>query len=130
MVCICGHDKHAFTEPTVCSTLSCKCEKYVEATPENPVPPDWQGTLDEMDTVYNKIAWLLENIKFLRNYDNTLFVDWFRKNVHDAKVETIARTKRKLVENNYARYGPFDASELEMKKQLHQLGIEEWVVSN
>lgn len=128
MVCICGHDDHAFTEPTVCKTLSCKCEHYVEATPENPVDPKWKDYVLEMDTVKGKVAWLLENVKFLRNYPNKLFVDWFRTKVYDADPETVRRTKQKLVETNHEKYGPFEADELEMQKQLKQVGIEEWLV--
>ncbi len=128
MVCICGHDDHAYTEPTVCKDLSCNCEKFVEATPENPVPVNWKDYVDEMDTLQKKIAWLLDNVKFLRNYNNTGFIDWFRKTVDNRSPESIIRAKRKIVEENHAKYGPFDAPELEMQKQLKQLGIEEWLV--
>ncbi len=128
-VCICGHEAHAWEDPTVCSNLNCKCEKFIEATPANPVPPNWIDYVNEMNTTKAKIAWLLDNIKYLRNYPNTPFIDWFRKNVKNTEVGTIGRTKRKLVEENPARFGPFDAPELEMQKQLKQVGIEEWVVS-
>lgn len=127
MVCICGHDDHAWSEPTVCSDLYCKCEKYVEATPENPVDPKWEQYVLEMNSVKGKVQWLLDNIKFLRNYPNKLFVDWFRTKVYDADPETVRRTKQKLVEDAPGRYGPFEASELEMQKQLKQVGIEEWL---
>ncbi len=129
MVCICGHDDHAWSEPTVCTDLFCKCEKYVEATPENPVDPAWQNYVNEMNTVKGKIVWLLQNVKFLRNYPNKLFVDWFRTKVYDADPETIRRTKQKLVEDLPGLYAPFEAPELDMQKQLKQVGIEEWIIN-
>ena len=130
MTCICGHTNHAFSDPTVCLDLDCRCEKFIEATPENPVPPNWKGYVDEYDTVSKKLIWLLDNVKFLRNYPNKLFVDWFRQKVYDADPETVRRSKQKLVQKNPGRYGPFDAPELEMQKQLKQLGIEEWSILN
>ncbi|MGI9229922.1 MAG: hypothetical protein ACR2P9_08700 [Gammaproteobacteria bacterium] len=129
MPCICGHEDHAFTEPTVCKDLSCNCEKFIEATPDNPVPPKWQSILEEYDTTKGKLIWLLDNIKFLRNYPNKQFVDWYRQKVQNVDPETVRRTKQKLVQNDSNRYGPFDAPELEMQKQLKQVGIEEWLVS-
>lgn len=129
MVCTCGHDDHAYTVPTVCKDLSCNCENYLEATPDNPVDPLWKDYLAEMTTLQDKIAWLLTNIKYLRNYNNTLFIDWYRKAVDNRSPESIIRAKRKLVELNFEKYGTFDAPELEMQKQLKQLGIEEWVVT-
>ncbi len=128
-VCICGHQAHAWDEPTVCCDPYCKCEKFIEATPENPVPANWIDYVNEFNYIKEKLVWLLENVKFLRNYPNKLFVDWFRAKVQDADPETIRRTKQKLVQENYAKYGPFEAPELEMQKQLKQVGIEEWVVS-
>ncbi len=128
MVCTCGHEDHAYTVPTVCKDLNCNCENYLEATPDNPVPAKWKDYVDEMKTLQEKIAWLLENVKFLRNYDNTKFIDWFRKTVLNKSPESIIRAKRKLVETDYAKYGPFEAPELEMQKQLKQVGIEEWLV--
>ena len=129
MVCICGHFDHALTDPSVCKNLDCNCEKFIEATPENPVPAKWKDYVDEFKSTTAKIQWLLENVKFLRNYPNKLFVDWFREKVYNADPETIRRTKQKLVEHHPEKYGPFDAPELEMQKQLKQVGIEEWLVS-
>lgn len=130
MTCICGHDKHAFTEPQVCCDINCKCEKFIEATPQNPVPAKWELTVKQMKTTKHKIAWLLENIKFLRNYPNKLFVDWFRDKVYDGDPETIRRAKQKLVQDNYSKYGPIDAPLLEAQKQLKQIGIEEWIIND
>lgn len=129
MTCICGHEKHAFTEPTVCTDLNCNCENFIEATPENPVPPRWQSTLEEFDTTKAKLIWLLDNIKFLRNYPNKSFVDWYREKIQDVDPETVRRTKQKLVQGNPDRFGLFEAPELEMQKQLKQVGIEEWLVT-
>lgn len=129
MVCTCGHEDHAYTVPTVCKDLNCNCENYLEATPENPVDPKWQSIVDEFNATKEKIVWLLDNIKFLRNYPNTQFVDWYQSKIEHGKPETILRTKRKLVEDNYNKYGPFDAPELEMQKQLAQVGIKEWLVN-
>lgn len=128
MVCICGHNDHAFTDPTVCLNLDCKCEEFIEATPDNPVPPKWQDTLTEFDTTKAKLIWILDNIKFLRNYPNKLFVDWYRLKVQDVDPETVRRTKQKLVQGNPGRFGIFEAPELEMQKQLRQVGIKEWLV--
>lgn len=128
MTCVCGHEDHAFSEPTVCKDLMCNCENFVEATPFNPVDPKWKDYVDEMKTLQDKIAWLLDNVIFLRNYNNTGFIDWFRKTVSNKSPESIIRAKRKLVEQDYGRYGPFEAPELEMQKQLKQVGIKEWLV--
>lgn len=129
MPCTCGHNDHAYTEPTVCKDLDCNCEQYIEATPDNPVDPQWKIYVDEMNTTVSKVKWLLQNIKFLRNYPNKLFVDWFRTKVYNADPETVRRSKQKLVEEFPEKYGPFDAPELEMQKQLKQLGIQEWLVN-
>ena len=129
MVCTCGHEVHAYTVPTVCKDLDCNCENYLEATPDNPVDPKWKCYVDEFTTTTAKIQWLLQNVKFLRNYPNKLFVDWFRVKVYNSDPETIRRTKQKLVENFPGKYGPFEAPELEMQKQLKQVGIEEWLVN-
>ena len=129
MTCICGHDDHAFTDPTVCKNLSCNCEEFIEATPDNPVPPKWQSTVEEFDTTKAKLIWLLDNIKFLRNYPNKEFVDWYRQKVQNVDPETVRRTKQKLVQGNPGRFGIFEAPELEMQKQLRQVGIKEWLIN-
>lgn len=129
MVCTCGHQDHAYTVPTVCKNLFCDCENYLEATPKNPVDPKWQNIIDEFNSTKTKLVWLLDNIKFLRNYPNKSFVDWYRNKVQDVDPETIRRTKQKLVQDNAGRFGPFEAPELEMQKQLKQVGIEEWLVN-
>ena len=128
MTCICGHDSHAWDDPTVCQDLDCKCEKFIEATPNNPVPAKWQSIVDEFDSTKLKLIWLLDNVKFLRNYPNKSFVDWYRKKIKDVDPETIRRTKQKLVQENQARFGPFEAPQLEMQKQLKQVGIEDWLI--
>lgn len=129
MTCVCGHDKHAFDEPTVCSTLSCNCEKYIEASEYNPVVQQWDTYVSEMRSVTDKVKWVLTNLKYTRNLNNKQFVDFFRSKVSNSEPETVRRTKQKLVETNYAKYGPFDAIELEQQKQFKQLGIYEWVTA-
>ena len=127
MTCICGHDAHAWDEPTVCKTLSCKCEKFVQATPENVVIQEWDIYVEQMKHVSDQVRWVLENLKYTRNLENKQFVDFFRSKISDADPETVRRTKQKLVETNKPVYGPFDAPELENQKAFKQLGIEEWV---
>ena len=127
MVCQCSHVKHAYTEPTVCSSLDCKCEHYIEAAPDNPIDPKWNSYINEMKTIEDKIGWLLANIKYLRNYNNTEFIDWYRNKVDDKSPESIIRAKRKLVENKPEEFGPFDAPGLVQEQLLKQDGIMEWV---
>ncbi len=130
MTCVCGHEKHAFSEPTVCTVISCYCEKYREATPENPVIHKWTKYVEDFNTVKEKVSWLLENIKFLRNYPNKKFVDWFYSKVDNSKdPETIRRTKQKLVQTDPEAYGPFNP-ELLTEKAYKQLAIEEAVIMN
>lgn len=114
----------------VCSNISCTCFNYENADEYNPVIMEWDKYVEEFDTAKEKIRWVLENLKYTRNLKNKKFVDFFRKRITDYDPETIRRTKQKLVETNYERYGPFNAEQFEMEKQFKQLGIEEWVLAN
>lgn len=127
MTCVCGHVDHAWTEPTVCKNLNCKCEKFVQATPDNVIVHEWDKYVLEMKHVTDQVRWVLTNLRYTRNLENKQFVDFFRSKVNDADPETVRRTKQKLVETSPDLYGPFDATELENQKAFKQLGIEEWV---
>jgi len=135
MVCTCGHDKHAFDEPTVCSDLYCNCVQYVEATEENQVRHDWDKYAQSFNAVKEQLIWLLDNLKFLRNMKNKDLQNFYRKKItfvtkqgkrFEPDSETIRRVKQKLVENDYERFGPFDA-EFQNEKNLKQFAIEEWI---
>ena len=79
--CVCGHDgdKHAFTEPTVCSLVGCKCVVFREATPERPVYNLSEKYFEQYKTMEEKMRWILENWKWFRNYTNKdLVLMWWR----------------------------------------------------
>lgn len=128
MVCECGHEKHADSEPTVCSSIFCDCEKFVEKTIETSIPDNWDGYVNEMYTLQNNIGNLLADHRYLRTLNNTEFIDWFRKNIANKSPESIIRAKRKLVEIDFEKYGNFEITELEKQKQLKRFGIEQWVI--
>ena len=127
MTCICGHEEHACDLPTVCKTISCNCEKFVESTPENIVIQNWDSYVNQMKHTTDQVKWVLENLKYTRNIKNKKFVDFFRAKIEDADPETVRRTKQYLVQHDYANYGPFNSPKLEQEKAFKQLGIEEWV---
>lgn len=135
MVCICGHENHADTEPTVCSDIFCKCEKYVEATEENQVRHDWDKYVQSFNAVKEQMIWLLDNLKFLRNMKNKDLQKFYREKIKyvtkkgkrfEPDSETIRRVKQKLVEDYPERFGPFEAK-FQIEKNLKQIAIEEWI---
>jgi len=123
----CGHDAfHADTEPRVCSILDCNCSHFIEATIESQIMPGYQKYLNGIETTKDQVKWVLENLKFTRNFRNEMFVDFFRSKVRKADPETIRRSKQYLVARNHDRYGAFNPTLLE-EKAYKQLAIEEWV---
>ena len=131
-LCSCEHplsNHFGLHETKVCMNSSCNCSKFTEYIPVN--APDGI-TLKERDYLTNlrytteKVRWLLEEKPFLRNYSTTKFVDWYRENVRNTEIETIRRTKQKLVEKHPERYGPTD-SKLIKEKTIKQRAVEEWV---
>ena len=135
MTSTCGHENHAYTDPTVCSNMYCKCEKYVEATEENQVRHDWDKYAQSFNAVKEQTIWLLDNLKFLRNMNNKTLQKFYRTKIKfvtkkdkrfEPDSETIRRVKQKLVEDNYERFGPFEAK-VQIEKNLKQIAMEEFV---
>jgi len=143
MVCRCGHSDHAWDEPRVCKTPSCRCINYEEAIGDNSVMHNHLKYLDEMEKTEDKVRYLLTNIKFLRNFPNKEFVfaywafcdgfKWNRiltkegvRNLTDP--ESIRRSKQKLVEKNPDLYGPNNEIYIE-EKYDKQTGIIEYVLT-
>ena len=136
MVCVCGHEKHAFDDPTVCSDLYCNCIKFIEATPDNQVRQDWDKYVQSFNAVKKQMIWVLDNFKFLRNMENKKLQKFYREKItfvtkkngkrFEPDSETIRRVKQKLVEDNYERFGPFEAK-FQNEKSLKQVAIEEWL---
>ena len=135
MTCICNHDKHAYTDPTVCSNLYCNCTKFVEATEENQVRHDWDKYAQSFNAVKEQMIWLLDNLKFLRNMNNKTLQKFYRTKIKfvtkkdkrfEPDSETIRRVKQKLVEDNYERFGPFEAK-VQIEKNLKQFATEECI---
>ena len=133
MTCQCGHENHAWTEPTVCRNLDCNCTEYREATVQHPIKFGWEKYVRAMDNMEMRLQWILDNLKMTRNYTNNEFIDFFIKTVKTNKdgrtpaYETIRRCRQKLVEANPDRYGPFDPTLIEERK-YKQVGIESWVI--
>ena len=126
MTCTCGHSDHAWTQPTVCKNISCPCEMFVEASPDDIVIREWDSYIQTMNTLKEKVMWVLMNLKFTRNLRNKQFIDFFREKVTDADPESIIRVKRKLVEQNRTQFGPIDCPEMVQQQAFKQLGIKEW----
>ena len=135
MPCICGHE-HEWSEPQVCKKIDCKCEKYVEATPENIVITKHTAYLQHFEHVKDQVAWILDNLRYLRNSKNRDFVDFYFQYVavytprgrkpRRPDYETIRRTKQDLVAEMPGRYGPFDANVVQ-EKAVKQVAMEEFV---
>ena len=129
MTCICGHDVHAPTEPTVCKELFCNCEQYVESTGDAMMIAHWDQYIRDMEHVTEQVRWILTNLKYTRNLINDDFVDFFISRIGGRKYETIRRTKQKLAEDHHELYGKFKCPETETAMALKQLGIEKWVIA-
>jgi hypothetical protein len=131
----CNHieDKHAATEPRVCLDLDCSCDGF----DADVYRTDYQDLLDKLQETRDKVKWLLENLKFLRNFGNKYFVLSYWKYVDGVTVineaswgkltdpESIRRAKQLLVADNPDKYGPFEPNIVE-QKQLRQLAFEEF----
>jgi hypothetical protein len=148
VVCRCGHEDefHAFDEPTVCKDVNCKCVKYISATVEMPVISEIDKYMDQFQTMHDKMKWVLENWKWFRNYTNKdLIFAWYRfinnwnpkKSILTDEIfkrlddpETIRRSKQKVVESDYNKYGPYLPSTIQEHKILKQYAIEQWIVEH
>lgn len=139
-ICICGHREHAWEEPTVCKTLGCKCEHFDAATADKPAQSQIDKYIASFETVSDRISWLLENIKYLRNLNNLGFVISYWELVCGIKFtedqkrrmidpEVIRRSKQKLVEKNPEKYGEFSPT-VQEQKIIKQFSIEEWIVNS
>ena len=149
MVCrTCGHgdNEHSFEEPCVCKLLSCYCVKFIQATAETPVFSEIDKYMEEFETIYDKMQWVLTNWKWFRNYTNKdlviawwkfvngwdskkqLLFDYIYKNLDEP--ESITRSRRKWVEKNPDLYGPYLPSNLQEHHILKQYAISEFMVEN
>jgi hypothetical protein len=136
----CSH-YHAATEPHVCTLLNCKCdENTFEPYQERRSFQYYTSVIEQFETLYDKIKYLLEEIPELRNYGNKdfVFAYWHYNNnfcpgmkleipvykeLNDP--ESIRRCKQKVVENN-PHLKSTDES-LNNAKSTKKIAIEEWV---
>lgn len=136
MVCICGHDDHSWNEPTVCKNIDCKCIKYVEADEKNIVLSRHVIYIRQFESVQKQVAWLLENLKYLRNFKNKDFIDFYFSHIRvfsprgseprEPDYETIRRTRQLLAARMPDTYGPFDPETIS-ERNIKQYAIEEFV---
>ena len=126
MTCVCGHNEHAFDEPTVCKDIFCNCEQYLQSAGDDQMIAHWDKYIKEMDDIKKQVRWVLTNLKYTRNLNNDDFVDFFTSKMHCRKYETIRRSKQALARSNKALYGKFECPELEKEMAFKQLGITEW----
>lgn len=143
MVCICGHDKHAWTDPTVCCDVKCQCTQFREASEERPVIVLSQKYFEQYEKIQDRMKWVLDNWRWFRNYTNKdLVIMWWKfinnwdskkqlmnNHIYDKldEPETITRVRRLLVEKNPELYGPFLPS-IQEHKIIKQYGIMEFVI--
>src|SRR5690349_19603305 len=81
MVCRCGHEDklHAFTEPTVCRDIDCKCQNFIPATCERPVIHLSDKYVEQYEKMRDKMKWVLENWRWFRNYTNKdIVIMWWK----------------------------------------------------
>lgn len=135
MTCVCGHE-HEWTEPQVCKDIDCKCQQYREATEQNTVLSKHESYIRHMDSVMSQVAWILDNIAYLRNSKNKDFVDFYFDNIRvftprgrdpvKPDYESVRRAKQKLVREMPLRYGPYNPDVIQEKAEK-QIAIEEFV---
>jgi hypothetical protein len=135
MVCTCGHDDHAWDEPTVCKIIDCNCIHYTEATETNIIISKHTEYLQHFQHVKDQISWILDNLKYLRNSKNSDFVDFYFQYVKvytprgqkpkTPDYETIRRVKQLLVSKMPDRYGPYDET-ITLEKSYKQLAVQEF----
>jgi hypothetical protein len=141
-LCTCGHggDKHTWNEsPQVCvGELSCKCRGFELATPDRPAISQIDKYIQSFETISDRVKWLLENIKYLRNLNNLGFVISYWELACGIKFteeqkrkmvdpEVIRRSKQKLVEHNPEKYGEFSPT-VQEQKIIKQYSMEQWII--
>lgn len=142
MVCICGHsgDEHEWSEPQVCKNIDCHCTQFIPASPQSPVILDYMKYMERMETIIDKMQWMLANLRFFRNLSNKhiVFAWWQyvdgwdrRKPLTDelytklTEAESITRSRRYWVEQNPELYGRFIAT-AEEERVLKQIALTEY----
>lgn len=143
----CGH-YHLTDEigvgDNVCKTdTSCMCHNFEPNLPDFPVLNDIDRYMSQFKDMTEKMQWVLLNLKFFRNYNNTevIFAWWKYINHYDAfrqvltpdlyfkldLPESITRTKRLWVEHDKDKYGEFIPTVTE-QKIFKQYAIEEYII--
>ena len=134
--CICGHVNHAPTEPRVCiEEVYCQCPRYRPSDNYSPFLSDIDKYMKEFDEWEDKMRWVLNNLKFFRNYSNTeLVIAWwqyiwprwnpfeeflteqtFKAICAEAKPEAITRARRLMVEPETENFQQFEPDKVEKK---------------
>ena len=141
MPCNCGHDDHDW-ETKVCLVKGCYCIEFIQAIESNPVIHDHSKYISQMETVSDKIRYILTNIKYSRNFPNKQFVFFYWQICNTMIInkpithgiiysledpEVIRRSKQKLVNNNKELYGKFELTAIE-EAEAKQTGIMMWAI--
>jgi len=134
---------HNYYKPSnsyICSESMCFCERF-ESQGINKA--DYDKIKLELDTIKQKITWILENIPEMRELNNKQFVFAYwhyefnfcpgmildvKTYYHLTDPETIRRVKQKIVEN-HPSYGPTN-DEFIIQKGIKKGAIEEWIIEN
>lgn len=135
----CNH-YHASTEPYVCTLLSCTCnDTTFERYDEKKSFQYYISVIEQFDTIYAKIKYLLEEIPKFRNYGNKQFVFayWHYNNNFCPGMkleipiynelddpESIRRCKQKIV-RQHPELAPDE--KIRSFQTIKQNAIEEWI---
>ena len=142
----CGHigEAHNWSDG-VCKEAGCYCMKFVEANGFDSIYNSMKPYLSSMTEVTDKIMYLLQNVKYLRNVSNKDFVLMYWMLVdgmEDRQVlelvkqlskykdkltdsESIRRSRQKLVHDFPDLFGSFDPRFID-EKSYKMAAIEEW----
>jgi len=124
----------------ICSDIHCFCRQIEEL---NQIRESYKKYTESIQTIHDKIKWLLENIPAFRELENKQFIFAFWHYEHNfcpgmvldmqtfvklEDPETIRRAKQKIVENN-PDLGPTN-DKLLIEKACKKGALEEWIVAN
>lgn len=137
----CDHDETAHDkEKNVCmGDITCPCWKFEGY----PTASEIDRYMAQIELQVDKMKWVLENLKYFRNYNNKeLVIAWWRDINHIDltktlltrdlffkldEPESITRAHRKCVEMDRQKYGEFEPT-LTEQKSFKQFAIEEFMV--
>lgn len=135
----CGHEHEIYNGIILCRLCTCGFERF--RNKEALVLTEHQKVLDKMDSVKNRVEYMLTNIPDLRNLVNKPFVFHYwhynsnfctgmtltgKKYYELEDPENIRRAKQKLVEKDFDKFGPTD-EKIDQVKAIKYGGMLDWV---